>query len=100
MIAPEHANGKCQADAGSRAHYRFVMRTHEFVNEIILLPKFEQARAKLKCDLKDCCLRARSAFEHRIPQPPSPPGFGADRAQSFCVALRNAVAYGSIPNES
>src|SRR4051794_2819626 len=31
------------------------------------------------------CLGARSALGHRIPQPPSPPGFGADQAH---VAFR------------
>ncbi len=60
-----------------------------------MLPEFEQAQAKLDCEIKPCCLRARSASEHRIPQPPSPPGFGTDRAQELCV---KSYAYGSIPN--
>jgi hypothetical protein len=37
-------------------------------------PEFEQAHAKLECDTCACCLRVRSAFEHRIPQPPAPRG--------------------------
>jgi hypothetical protein len=59
-------------------------RAHEFVNGIILLPDFGQSGVNLEWETEDCCLRARSAFERRIPQPPSPPGFGAGRAQSFC----------------
>jgi hypothetical protein len=47
---------------------------HGFFSNIIMLPKFEQARAKLECEICACCLRARSAFEHRIPQPPAPRG--------------------------
>jgi hypothetical protein len=39
-----------------------------------MLPNFEQARAKLECDTGACCLRARFAFKHRIPQPPAPRG--------------------------
>src|SRR5262245_66190649 len=36
-------------------------------------PEFGQAGVNLACDMKHCCLRARSAFARRIPQPPSPP---------------------------
>src|ERR1700681_769544 len=53
-----------------------------------MLPKFGQARAQLECETGTCCLWARSAFEHRIPQPPAPRGleqigpenFASDRA--------------------
>ena len=62
------------------------VRHHRFVKGIILLPNCRQARAPLECDLHQRCLRARSASERRIPQPPSPPEFGVDRAQVFCVA--------------
>ena len=66
---------------------------HGFVNGIILLPDFGQAGVKLECEMRDCCLRARSAFEHRIPQPPSPPGFETDRALSFSQSVRVAFLY-------
>jgi hypothetical protein len=51
-----------------------MVQPHRFFNNIIMLPEFEQARAKLECELGPCCLRARSAFEHRISQPPAPRG--------------------------
>ena len=56
------------------------------------MPKFEQARAKLECELNHCCLRTRSAFEHRIPQPPSPPGFEADRVRLFALIARMVLS--------
>ena len=88
MIAPQSTHGKracANRSAGSRSgtpnatHRRCV--SHEFVNGIILLPNCRQAHAKLNCDTRSRCLGARSAIERRIPQPPSPPEFGTDRAQ-------------------
>ena len=55
---------------------------HELFNNIILLPDFGQARAKLECDTKPCCLRARFASEHPDSSAPSSRGSGADRAPS------------------
>ena len=74
----------------SASHRRGV--PHEFVNGIIMLPNSGQAHATLDCDTKSCCLRARSAFERRIPQPPSPPGFGADRAQQVLRTVQSPNA--------
>src|ERR1700690_3458616 len=48
-----------------------------------MLPEFGQARAKLKCDKHRRCLRARSAFEHRIPQPPAPRGLEQIGPENF-----------------
>src|SRR5229473_1811050 len=88
MIAPEASIGKRQRawrlDGSAKCSPKcdiLTMRPHGFVNGIIILPNSGQARAKLKRDTKTCCLRARSAIERRIPQPPSPPEFGTDRAQ-------------------
>src|SRR5690242_6366921 len=87
MIAPDGVSGKGAISRSSEP----TRTAHAHVRNIIKMPKFEQPPAKLEWEGEDCCLRARSAFEHRIPQPPSPPGFGADRAQ----LLRVDRAYGS-----
>jgi hypothetical protein len=66
-----------------------MVQPHRFFNNIIMLPEFEQARAKLECELGPCCLRARSAFEHRISQPPAPRGLeriGPERCASRVAA--------------
>jgi hypothetical protein len=59
---------------------------HVIVNQIIMLPDFSQGGVKLQCETEGCCLKGPVCCEHRIPQPPSPPGFGVDRAH--CSALR------------
>jgi hypothetical protein len=70
-------NNHVEQRPGTTAQVRHVNGGHhEFVNGFIMLPNCRQARAKLKCDPEDCCLRARSAAERRNSQPPSPPEFG------------------------
>ena len=87
MIAPHERAGKGQdlismplsqkgwgqKARGQKGRSLSTARPHGFFNNIIILPKFGQARAKLECDMR-IVAQARSAFEHRIPQPPAPRG--------------------------
>jgi hypothetical protein len=50
-----------------------------------MLPKFGQARAKLECKMR-IVAQARSAFEHRIPQPPAPRGLERIGPENFSPA--------------
>src|SRR5262249_17849618 len=47
---------------------------HGFVNGIMMLPNSGQARAKLECESRDRCLRARSCLAAPDSSAPQPPG--------------------------
>src|SRR5262249_80193 len=94
--------GRCAAAAGNCDIIAF--GSHGFVNGFIMLPNCGPARANLKWEEKDCCLRARSASERRISQPPSPRSSGRvgpnrrdARGGPTRLRLRGSSSYGSTP---
>src|SRR5882672_10050930 len=94
MIAPSGRAGKRQDRYQCRWRVRCPPSVARGLTDslvtFIILPKFEQARAKLECDKRNCCLRARSAFERRIPQPPAPRGLEWVGPENFARVVLQA----------
>jgi len=90
MIAPEAHMSKRAWDAKSTGNYRshsgcviLGRRNHGLVKQIIMRPYFGPPRAKLGCDITDCCLRARFGSRSGFLSPPAPRGVDGPGQEFF-----------------
>jgi hypothetical protein len=80
LSARQKAGGKARSRGSERidrasaaaAAAIWTGRNHGFVKRIIMRPHFSQARAKLACDMRHCCLTARSGSCSGFLSPPAP----------------------------